>query len=222
MRRDPPEGTATSEMAVDVRSTDGLLDVTLMLAAYLSAPNERVEVEIRPHGKKLDGTDRPTQRFMWNENDQSEPRRLRIYTGQPDYQPRFDYRVRCMILAPLGKPGGQDWTGPWITAVGGDVLSVTIPDPDGEGVTRRSISKAESRALRAGVEPTTVAAGDGRPARDGEVTVGVGAGEGTGTTTGDGEAPTEGGDGASWPGGRPARRARRAPRATTSVSGYDV
>jgi hypothetical protein len=222
MRLDPPEGTSSSEMAVDVRSTDGLLDVTLMLGAYLSAPNERVEVEIRPHGKKLDGTDRPTQRFTWNENDQSEPRRLRIYTGQPDYQPRFDYRVRCMVLAPLGKPGGQDWTGPWITAVGGDVLTVTIPDPDGEGVTRRSISKAESRALRAGLEPAAAAAGDGRPAREGEVAVGVGAGDGAGTTTGDGGTPTGGDGGASWPGGRPARRARRAPRATTSVSGYDV
>ena len=220
MRLDPPEGTPTSEMAVDVRSSDGLLDVTLMLNQILSAPNERVEVEIRPHGKTIAGADRPVQRFMWNENDQSQPRRLRIYTGQKDYQPLFDYRVRCMILAPLGKPGGEDWTGPWITAVGGDVLTVVIPDPDGEGVTRRSLSKKEARALRAGVEPTEATpATDGRPARDGEVPIGDGVGTGT-AGNGEGTVPSDG-NGGTWPGTRPARSAARAPR-TTPVSGYDV
>ncbi|GGL05504.1 hypothetical protein [Streptomyces flaveus] len=224
MRLDPQGGTPTSEMAVDVRSNDGMLDVTLFLGAYLSASNERVEVEIRPHGKTIRGADRPTQRFMWNENDQSEPRRLRIYTGQPDYQPRFDYRVRCMVLAPLGKPGGQDWTGPWLTAVGGDVLTVTIPDPDGEGVTRRSLTKREARALRAGLDPAETAVDDGLPAQDGEAPAGAGAGTGTvgSNGNGNGRIPT-GTDGSStWPVSRPVREARRAPRATPPVSGYKL
>ena len=155
---DGPDGRKVSDIAIDVRSEDGTLDILMQLDTFLEGPRQRVEVEIKPSGQDWEGNDRPVQRFVFNAHDQYEPRRLKIYTGQPDYAPNYEYRVTAMIMAGLGESGGRRWTGPWEPGLGNGPITVSVPAPDAPGVVSRNLSMAE--VLGESSRPTHATNGD--------------------------------------------------------------
>jgi hypothetical protein len=172
-----PNGTLTSDNILDVRADSaGMLDVgPISLGAELDASSQVVEVEFRPLGRRADGTDRSTAttRFRFTFADQLEPRFLRIFTGQLDYAPAFEYRVHVTVKGTLFNKG-QAWTGPWVTGGGNGPLMVTVPGPQDEGVQPRSLRGREifSRDLVGAAvtaeeevsEEEAVGAEEGRPA----------------------------------------------------------
>jgi hypothetical protein len=141
-----PNGTLTSDNILDVRADSaGMLDVgPISLGAELDASSQVVEVEFRALGRRADGTDRSTTntRFRFTFADQMEPRFLRIFTGQLDYVPAFEYRVHVTVKGTLFNKG-QAWSGPWVTGGGNGALMVSVPGPEDEGVQRRSLRGRE-------------------------------------------------------------------------------
>jgi hypothetical protein len=141
-----PSGTPTNDNILDVRADHvGVLDVgSIGLSAELTSSGEVVEVEFQAKGTRSDGTDRANQstRFRWTFTDQNEPRRWRIFTGQPDFKPEYQYRVHVTVKGTIFKQG-QAWTGPWEDVIGNGPLMVDVPPPDAEGVTARDLTSSE-------------------------------------------------------------------------------
>jgi hypothetical protein len=139
-------GTLTADNILDVRADSaGMLDVgPINLGAELDASSQVVEVEFRALGRRADGSDRSsaTTRFRFTFADQLEPRFLRIFTGQLDYAPAFEYRVHVTVKGTLFNKG-QAWSGPWVTGGGNGALMVSVPGPQDEGVQPRSLRGRE-------------------------------------------------------------------------------
>jgi hypothetical protein len=74
--------------------------------------------------------------------DQLEPRFFRIFTGQLDYVPAFEYRVHVTVKGTLFNKG-QAWSGPWVPGGANGALMVAVPGPEDEGVQRRSLRGRE-------------------------------------------------------------------------------
>jgi hypothetical protein len=170
-----PSGSLNSDKVIDLRADSaGLLDVgPIALGADLDSNSQIVEVEFRPQGKRADGSDRSatTTRFRFTFADQYEPRYWRIFTGQLDYRPLFDYRVHVTVKGTLFNKG-QAWSGPWVAGAGNGTLMVSVPGPQDEGVQPRSLRGREifSRDV-IGAAPT------GEEEVPEEAGVGVGEGE---------------------------------------------
>jgi len=141
-----PNGTLSNDNILEVRADQvGRLDVgPLALGAMLSSNAEVVEVEFRAKGKRADGTDRmqTSTRMRWSFADQDEPRLWRIFTGQPDFVPAYQYRVHVTVKGTLTTKG-QAWSGPWVEGGGNGALMVDVPGPDDAGVVKRSLTSRE-------------------------------------------------------------------------------
>ena len=141
-----PNGSLNNDKIVEVRADRaGVLDVgPVMLSAMLESEAQMVEVEFRPQGKRIDGTDRSssTVRFRWNFTGQDEPRFWRIFTGQKDFVPDFDYRVHVTIRGTLFNKG-MAWSGPWALGSGNGPLVVDVPAPGATGVVMRRLTPRE-------------------------------------------------------------------------------
>jgi len=141
-----PNGTGTNERIVEARADDaGTLDVGPMyLSVALSSSAEVVEVELRAKGKRADGVDRldKVSRLRWAFADQDEPRYYRIFTGQIDFVPAYQYRVNVTVRGTLSSKG-QAWTGPWVDAIGNGSLTIQVPAADDPGVVKRSLTARE-------------------------------------------------------------------------------
>jgi hypothetical protein len=198
---------ATGEVAIDVRSADGTLDILMQLGDYLETPRQRVEVEVKPSGRTADGAEREVVRFQFNAHDQDKPRRLKVYTGQPDYVPAYEYRVTGIEMGSLGAGGGRRWTGPWEPGLGNGPITFYVPSPDGPGVVVRRVSREEILGLATG----------GGTAGDGQSDQPVTKPETKPSTPASGPKP--GRPGADWPGPRPRERVHSA---AASAHGYDV
>ena len=163
-------GSLTADNILDVRADSaGMLDVgPIALGAELDASSQVVEVEFRALGQRADGSDRSasTSRFRFTFADQMEPRFLRIFTGQLDYAPAYEYRVHVTVKGTLFNKG-QAWSGPWVTGGGNGALMVAVPGPQDQGVQPRSLRGREifSRdvvgAARTGEEEAAEEAGAG-------------------------------------------------------------
>jgi hypothetical protein len=111
-------GTLSTDNILDVRADSaGMLDVgPISLGAELDASSQVVEAEFRASGRRADGTNRSetSTRFRFTFADQGEPRFWRIFTGQLDYAPSYEYRVHVTVKGtlfnverPLGDSGRQ-------------------------------------------------------------------------------------------------------------------
>ncbi|MFI6155495.1 hypothetical protein ACIBCA_22740 [Kitasatospora sp. NPDC051170] len=134
-------GTLTNELSQPVKCDHtGVLTVgPISLGGHLGG-NWTAELALKPEGARLDGTSRESDvvSFTFSATDQAQPRYWTIYTGQPDYQPKFSYQVTILRNADIGDtaPPNDGWTGPWITATSGNGPLVAIPPHPGEpGVT---------------------------------------------------------------------------------------
>jgi hypothetical protein len=142
---DPGEnGTLTNDNTIEVRADSvGVLEVgPMQLGIALENVSQLVEVEFRVPGRTLDGAERPIVKFGWQFNDQETPRRLKIFTGDPQFLPRYDYRVTVTVKGSIFTKG-MAWTGPWVEGGGNGPLVVTVPTPE-EAVTRRSLLDEEA------------------------------------------------------------------------------
>lgn len=154
-------GTLTNDNIIEVRADEvGTLDVgPVSLGAELSASSEMVEVEFRTKGTRADGTDRfaKATRFLWKFEDQNEPRYYRIFTGQLDFKPDYQYRVHVTVKGTLFNKG-KAWTGPWQDVNGNGSLMVAVPGPDDTGVTTRQLTTREmaSTDMVRAVDPAMV------------------------------------------------------------------
>ena len=149
-----PNGSLVSDISVDARADDsGVLEVgPIQLGVVLDGNTQVVEVEIQPSGKTLktetrEPQDREVVRFSFDGTDQNEPRRLKIYTGDPSYSPAYQYRVRVIVKGTLFTDG-MEWAGDWQPGQGNGPLTVSVPRPGGEGVSEpRALSRDEILSL---------------------------------------------------------------------------
>jgi hypothetical protein len=170
---DPPGGTLGSEKIVEARADRaGVLEAgPIILNAILQSEAEMVEIEMIPKGTRKDGTDRSRNaiRFRWTFGDQNEPRIWKLFTGQPDFVPTYDYRVHVTVRGTIFTKG-MAWSGPLVTVNGNGPIVIDVPTADSPGVVVRRLTPREmlSRdvvraADGASVPPPADGAGPGRP-----------------------------------------------------------
>ncbi len=179
-------GTLTNDNTVEVRADSvGVLEVgPIALGVALENNAQIVEAEFEVPGRTLDGAERPVIRFRWEYANQDEPRRLKIFTGDPNFLPAYRYRVTVTVRGSIFTKG-MSWTGEWTDGRGNGPLILNVPTPDDPGVTRRSLLEEEvapGEAAPIGPPPTGVGA-PGRPAAPARAA--VGAPPGARATTGD-------------------------------------
>jgi hypothetical protein len=125
-----PDGRLQNDLTIEVRADSvGTLAVgPITLDALLSGPEQTVEVSLQALGRTRDGQERALTKFTFVESDQDKSRFWKIYTGQPDFVPRWRYKVRVIIKGTLFKPG-QEWSGDWIETAGNGPIVIRTPAP---------------------------------------------------------------------------------------------
>lgn len=128
---DGPHGTLSDEGVLEVRADRvGVLEVgPISLGVVLADATQVVEVTFFPKGRTLEGTEREPVRFQWRHDDQDEPRFLKLYTGDKDYQPDYDYEVRVIVRGSIFSPG-MEWTGDRLRGTGNGPLMLGVPPAD--------------------------------------------------------------------------------------------
>jgi len=155
-----PNGTLSSDNTIEVRADSaGKLEVgPISLNIELENTRQMVEVELQANGNTAAGNPRPITRFLFKFDDQAEPRFWEIFTGQLDFIPSYKYRVHAIVKGGL-MTAGIEWWGPWEDRAGNGPLMISVPTPDGEGVTRRSLLAEEiSAGAQAPAPPPAIAA----------------------------------------------------------------
>jgi len=148
---DPGElGTLTNDINLEIRMDDvgGLNVGPLYLNVDLENNKQFVEVTFQALGKKDDGTERVPVKFSWAFADQYEPRYWMVFTGQPDYLPRYRYQVRVIVKGSIFTKG-MEWLGPWQDAMASGPLMISVPTPEDEGVIVKSLTKDASPMVTA-------------------------------------------------------------------------
>ncbi|WP_052389912.1 hypothetical protein [Belnapia moabensis] len=168
---DPPTGTPTTEKVHEVRADRaGTLEVgPIILASILQSEAELVEVELIPKGTTAKGVDRSRNvvRFRWAFGDQAEGRVWKLFTGQADYVPAYDYRVHVTVRGTIFSKG-MAWSGPLVTVSGDGPIIIDVPSPDSPGVVMRRLTPREMSSrdiVRAseGSPPITGVVGEPKP-----------------------------------------------------------
>lgn len=130
-----PSGSVVDDINLEVRVDNvGVLQVgPIMLNADLEGPKQHIEVSFKADGKTLDGHERTIEKFTFSSVDQAEPRFWMIFTGQPEFVPKYSYQVRVVVKGSI-MTHGQEWIGPWVEASGNGPLMVRVPTSEDEGV----------------------------------------------------------------------------------------
>lgn len=155
-----PNGTLSNDIDVIVRAAaTGLLDVGPMsLDLVLQDSTQQVDVEFKAEGRTHDGRERAITKFTWKFENQAEPRIWKVYTGQMDFVPRYQYRVTCIVKGSFFSKG-MTWTGPWVQGAGNGPLTISVPMADDPNVTKRNLSFREILSD----EPIALGADSSRP-----------------------------------------------------------
>lgn len=132
-----PLNTVNNEIRVD--NVGGINCGPIFLGVDLENEKQIVEVSFQAEGKTEDGKERPPVTFSWRFGDQIEPRYWMVYTGDPDYLPKFKYQVRVLVKGSIFTKG-QEWIGPWQEASGNGPIMLTVPTPQDQGVVTRDIN----------------------------------------------------------------------------------
>ena len=66
-------------------------------------------------GQTAEGKERAPVRFSWKFDDHEQPRYWMIFTGQPDFIPKYQYQVRVIVKGSIFT-SGMEWVGPWVDA----------------------------------------------------------------------------------------------------------
>lgn len=157
-----PNGTAFNDTNLEVRADSaGRLAVgPIMLGVVLQDNTQTVEVTLEPS----DGQNPPNPigrdpvRFTWNLDDQDTDRLWLLFTGDPNFQPFFRYKVHVIVKGTLFE-AGKEWLGPWVAAGGNGPITLSIPRPGDPGVAVRAMpmpfetSPRETPAAGNGADP---------------------------------------------------------------------
>ena len=92
----------------------------------------------RRTARRTTACDRAPVKFSWKFDDQTEPRYWMVFTGQPDFVPRFTYQVRVIVKGSIFTKG-MEWLGPEQTMSASGPLMVSVPTPEDPGVQTRSL-----------------------------------------------------------------------------------
>jgi hypothetical protein len=133
-----------------------------MLNADLENDKQIVEVTFQAEGKTLYGHPRVPVKFQWKFGDQAEPRFWMVYTGDPDFLPKYKYQVRVLVKGSIFTRG-KEWIGPWQDASGNGPIMLTVPTPEDEGVVMRELVIPMVGAPAEGPEAVPAGPGIGRP-----------------------------------------------------------
>lgn len=166
-----PHGTATTDQNIEVRADSaGKLEVgPISLGAELEDTKTVIEVEFKAEGTTIDGNERPVVRFSFKQADQGTDRFWTIFTGQPDFLPKYRYRVHVIVKGTIFSHG-MEWWGDWQETSGNGPLSVVVPTQEEAAQIRRFVptDRAPAVELPAGTGPVPVTSGSsstaGRPA----------------------------------------------------------
>jgi hypothetical protein len=131
-----PSGQLVDELNLEVRVDNvGALNVgPMFLGVDLEGPKQVIEVTFQAEGKTTAGLERPAVKFRWTAADQAEARYWMIFTGQPDFVPKYKYQVRVIVKGSI-MTHGMEWIGPWVEAGGNGPLMVRVPTTEDQGVT---------------------------------------------------------------------------------------
>jgi hypothetical protein len=153
-----PLNTVNNEIRVD--NVGGINAGPMFLGVDLENDKQIVEITFQPEGKTKEGKERPPVKFTWKFGDQIEPRYWMLFTGDPDYLPKYKYQVRVLVKGSIFTKG-QEWTGPWQDASGNGPIMLSVPTPQDEGVVTRELkipmigSKSKPAAIGAGAPPSS-------------------------------------------------------------------
>ncbi|ELZ31400.1 hypothetical protein C474_08862 [Halogeometricum pallidum JCM 14848] len=136
-------GTLTNDIDLEVRADSaGKLEIgPMFLNVMLENNRQFVEVTIKPAGETDEGNERNPTRFSFQFSDQDTPRYLELYTGQMDFVPEYEYKVRCVERGTFSQIG-REWEGPWVREVGNGPIMISVPNP--ESSEPRLLSMEES------------------------------------------------------------------------------
>ena len=110
---DPDDlGSLVDDINLEVRVDNvGALAVgPIFLDVDLENAKQIVEVVFKADGKTHDGNERAPVKFSWKFDDQTQPRYWMVFTGQPDFVPRFTYQVRVIVKGSIFTKG-MEWLG---------------------------------------------------------------------------------------------------------------
>jgi hypothetical protein len=129
-------GTLTSDINLEVRvdNAGGLNVGPITLDVDLEGPKQIVEVTFQAQGQTAAGSARAPVKFQWTSADQQEPRYWMMFTGQPDYVPKYKYQVRVIVKGSIFTKG-MEWTGPWVDAAANGPIMISVPTEEDAGVT---------------------------------------------------------------------------------------
>jgi hypothetical protein len=164
---DPGElGTLTNDINNEVRVDEvgGLTVGPVFLNVDLESSKQIVEVTFRALGKKDDGNERAPVKFSWGYTDQFEPRFWVLFTGQPDFLPKYQYQVRVIVKGSIFTKG-MEWTGPWEDASASGPMMVSVPTPEDPGVTTRALPRQTAPEVRPAPDVAPVRPPNAPPAR---------------------------------------------------------
>ena len=133
----------------------------ILLNVDLENEKQIVEVTFQAEGKTLDGKDRPPVKFSWNNMNQNDPRYWMVFTGDPDFLPKYKYQVRVLVKGSIFTKG-KEWVGPWQDASGNGPIMLSVPTPEDQGVVMRDLvipTVATETTAYAGPPPSTRAPG---------------------------------------------------------------
>jgi len=155
-----PNGGLFNDNTIEVRADSaGRLAVgPITLGVVLQDNTQTVEVTLEP----TDGANPPSPigrdpvRFIWNFADQDKDRMWLLFTGDPEFQSFFRYKVRVIVKGTLFEPG-KEWSGDWVAGGGNGPITISIPRPGDPGVTTREMPDVFGTGARA----MATKAGDG-------------------------------------------------------------
>lgn len=131
-----PNGRAVNDTILEVRADSaGRLDVgPIELGVVLQDNTQTIQVTMEPTDPQGDPIGRNPVRFVWNYDDYDHDRLWMLFTGDPEFQPFYRYKVHVLVKGTIFEPG-REWEGPWETAAGGGPVILKIPQPGGRGVS---------------------------------------------------------------------------------------
>ncbi len=149
-----PRGSLSSDLNEDIRVDNvGMLRLgPIFLNGELENSKQRIEVEFKATGNTLAGQERESVVHSWGFNDQEEPRFWMVFTGDPTYIPKYQYRVRCFQKGTMFSKG-EAWEGPWQDGGGSGPAMISIPMKTDAGVVVRAMPLGAGTTMAGGTPP---------------------------------------------------------------------
>ncbi len=135
-----PNGQLLNDTTIEVRADSaGRLAVgPITLGVVLQDNTQTVTVTFEPTDDKGQPVGRDPVRFVWNYNDYDKDRLWMLYTGDPGFQHYYRYKVKVLVKGTIFEPG-REWEGPWVNSSANGPIIVSIPPPNGRGVSLRQV-----------------------------------------------------------------------------------